>query len=213
MAKYIVERKYTISEGQEDYEYVINDPTTGPVLIFSTQAAAGPLTQYADDTYFYFIDTATVFKLTLSTGKLNPTLDYEVYIGRSDLKFQYVHSADYDSRIDPGASNIIDIYVLTSDYDLAFRKWVSNGAVGTTPLPPSSDQLNTLLSPNLNLIKSISDEIIYHPVNYTLLFGAQAEPSLQATFNAMINPSSAVSAADVQTRILQAINTLSLIHI
>ena len=207
LAKYIVERKYTISEGQEDYEYVINDPTTGPVLIFSTQAAAGPLTQYADDTYFYFIDTATVFKLTLSTGKLNPTLDYEVYIGRSDLKFQYVHSADYDSRIDPGASNIIDIYVLTSDYDLAFRKWVSNGAVGTTPLPPSSDQLNTLLSPNLNLIKSISDEIIYHPVNYTLLFGAQAEPSLQATFNAMINPSSAVSAADVQTRILQAINT------
>ena len=160
----------------------------------------------ADGTYFYFIDTATVVKLNLAgTLKLVPTLDYKVYIGRSNLKFQYIHSADYDSRIDPGSSNIMDVYVLTKPYDISFRQWLISG--GTEPLPPSSDELNSLLSPNLNLIKSISDEIIYHPVNYKLLFGSQADPSVQATFNVMINPTSAVSSSDVKARILTAINT------
>jgi hypothetical protein len=39
------------------------------------------------------------------------------------------------------------------------------------------------------------------------LFGSAADTSLQATFNAMINPNSSVSNADVQARILKAINT------
>jgi hypothetical protein len=206
LKKYIVQNRYLISEGQEDYKYIKNDSEKGPVRIFSTQSSIGNLRNYTDGTYFYVVDTDTVFRLNLSGAtQLVPTLDYKVYIGRNDLKFQYVHSADYDSRIDPGTSNIIDIYVLTSNYDTAFRQWIYAG--GTQPLPPSSDELNTLLSPNLNLIKSISDEIIYHPVSYTLLFGSQATPALQATFNVMINPNSAVSNADVQARILAAINT------
>jgi len=206
--KYIVQERYVISEGQEDYKYISNDAIRGPVRIFANQSQAGVLTQYPDGAYLYFIDSATVFKLTASTGHLSPTLDYKLYVGRDNLKFQYVHSADYDSRIDPGISNIMDIYILTTSYDTAFRNWVNNGAAddGTKPLPPSSSELNSLLSSKLNLIKSISDEIIYHPVNYTLLFGPAAASNLQATFNAMINPNSAVSNADVQARILKAIN-------
>jgi len=206
LKKYIVQHRYLISEGQEDYKYIKNDADKGPVRIKPTQSSIGNLRDYPDGTYFYVVNTDTVFQLNLSGAtQLTPTLDYKVYIGRTDLKFQYIHSADYNSRIDPGTSNIIDIYVLTSNYDTAFRQWVSAG--GTQPLPPSSDELNTLLSPNLNLIKSISDDIIYHPVSYTLLFGIQATPALQATFNVMINPNSAVSNADVQARILAAINT------
>jgi len=205
-SKYIVQQKYNISSGQEDYKYISNNPTTGPVVILPSQTSVGSLGAYADGTYFYFIDTATVFRLSLSSvNKFQPTLDYQVYIGRGGLKFQYVHSADYDSRIDPGSSNIIDVYVLTKDYDAAFRQWLASA--GTQPLPPSSDQLNSLLSSNLDLIKSISDEIVYHPVSYKLLFGPQADINLQATFNVMINPNSAVSNADVQARILTAINT------
>ena len=202
---YIVEQLYKISEGQEDYKYVANDPVTGPVIIVANQAAIGSLSNYANGSYFYVIDTDTVYQSDLTIGQLLPSLNYKVYIGRSNLKFQYKHSADYDSRIDPGTSNIIDIYVLTTSYDTAYRTWVTSG--GTEPLPPSSTELTTLLSSNLNLIKTVSDEIVYHPVSYTLLFGAQADPNLQATFNVMINPNSAVSTADVQARILIAINT------
>jgi len=177
----------------------------GPVIVLPSQGNAS-FASYADGTYFYFIDTATVVKLNLSgVLKLVPTLDYKVYVGRSKLKFQYVHSADYDSRIDPGSSNIMDVYVLTKNYDIAFRQWLSSG--GTLPLPPSSDELHSLLSTNLDLIKSISDEIIYHPVSYKLLFGSNADPSVQATFNVMINPSGTASNSDIKARILTAINT------
>lgn len=205
LTKYVIEARYVISEGQEDYKYIQNDPENGPVIIKSTKSDIPNYGIYADGTCFYHVDTATVFKWSASLNQLVPTLDYKVYVGRDNLKFQYTHSADYDSRIDPGTSNIVDIYVLTQTYDTAFRKWVLAG--GTRPLPPSSDQLTNLFSTKLNAIKAMSDEIIYHSVGYRLLFGSQADLNLQATFNAMINPNSAVSDADVKARILAAINT------
>ena len=207
LSKYIVEQKYAITQGQEDYKYIFNDPQTGPVIILNSKSSAYPLSQWTDGQYFYFVDVQTVFQYIASTSTLSPTLDYKVYYGRDNLRFQYIHSADYDSRIDPGSSNIIDLYILTNSYDTEFRQWVANGAiVGNEPLPPSQDSLNSMLGTNLNLIKSISDEIIYHPVNYLLLFGAAADPALQATFEVVINPSSAVSSANVSARILIAIN-------
>ena len=207
LTKYIVEKKYAITQGQEDYKYIFNDADVGPVIILASQSAAYPLTKWTDGQYFYFVDIQTVFQYIASTSTLAPTLDYKVYTGRAGLRFQYIHSADYDSRIDPGSSNIIDLYVLTNNYDTDFRQWVSNGAaVSSKPLPPSQDSLNSMLGANLNLIKSISDEIIYHPVNYLLLFGAAADPALQATFEVVINPTSAVSSANVSARILTAIN-------
>lgn len=204
LTKYIVQQKYVISEGQEDYKYVSNADDV--VMIMPTRASAGSLSQYTDGQYFYFVDIDTVMQLNLTAGTLEPTLDYQVYVGRDGIRFQYTHSADYDSRIDPGSSNVVDIFVLTSSYDTAFRQWVASGTTGTEPLPLSQDAISNLLSPSLNLIKSISDEIIYHPVNYTLLFGAAADPSLQATFNVLINPNSAASDADVIARVLSAIN-------
>jgi hypothetical protein len=205
LTKFIVQQKYLISQGQEDYKYVSNDPVNGLVIILNTESAVGSLTQYADGQYFYFIDINVVKKLDLFSGLLNPTLDYKVYIGRDNLRFQYKHGADHDSRIDPGASNIIDIYVLTVSYDIEFRQWLS-GANILEPLPPSSSELNSMLSPNLNLIKSVSDQIIYHPVKYKLLFGSKADINLQASFNVTINPNSTVSTSNITARILTAIN-------
>ena len=43
-------------------------------------------------------------------------------------------------------------------------------------------------------------------MNYKLLFGPGADPSLQANFNVVMNPNSAASNADVIARILTAIN-------
>jgi hypothetical protein len=202
--KFIVQKRYTITQGQDDYKYMQNDPYTGPVIILETETLASA-SGYADGQYFYFMDTRVVKKLNRTTGELTPSLDYKVFVGRDKLKFQYIHSADYDSRIDPGASNIMDVFVLTNAYDTEFRQWL-NGSPVSEPLPPSSDELRNMLAPSLNLIKSISDEIVYHPVSYKMLFGSNAEPSLQANFNVIINPTSVVSSADVTARILTAIN-------
>jgi hypothetical protein len=203
LSKYIVEEKYLITQGQEDYRYI--DNSTGTVLILASQSAIGSLNQYTDGQYFYFVDTNTVKKLTLKTATLSPTLDYKVYPGRDKLKFQYTHSADYDSRIDAGASNIMDVYVLTKTYDTNFRQWVS-GAISTMPLPPGSDELHDVLSPELDLIKAVSDEIVYHPVNYKVLFGSSASPELQASFKVIKNSSQVISDNDIKARVISAIN-------
>jgi hypothetical protein len=199
---YIVQERYTITEGQEDYRYVKND---GIVKIFLSQSYVGELSQYTDGQYFYFIDTDTVKKFNAISSTFLVSLDYKVYAGRDDLKFQYVHNADYESRVDPGSSNIVDIYVLTKSYDTYYRQWIS-GAINSEPLPPSSAELFDLLDPKLNLVKSISDEIVYHPVKYTPLFGTNADPSLQAMFQVIKTPGQVISDNDVQTRVISAIN-------
>jgi hypothetical protein len=203
LEKYIIQERYLITEGQEDYRYVPNDQSL--VIILNTQGNVGALTQYKDGQYFYFTDKQVVKKYNAATSTLNPTLDYKVYVGRDNLKFQYTHNADYNSRIDPGASNIMDIFILTTAYDTQFRQWLS-GANISKPMPPSSNELNSLLGSDLNLIKSISDEIIYHPVSYILLFGSQADLNLQATFNVVRNPSSTASDNDIIARIITAFN-------
>jgi hypothetical protein len=203
LTKYIVQEKYLISLGQEDYRYVYNDPANPVVVILPTDPKV--YSSYDNGQYFYFVDTKVVKKYNAKTSSLTPSLDYKVYIGRDRLKFQYIHNADYDSRIDPGSSNIMDVYVLTVSYDTKFRQWLL-GANVAQPLPPSSAELNSLLSPSLNVIKSISDEIIYHPVSYILLFGSQADLNLQATFNVVKNSSSTASDNDIISRIITSFN-------
>ena len=200
LTKYILQEKYLISDSQEDYRYVPN--TGNKVIIIDTNISN--LTQYAVGQYFYFTTTKVVKQLD-SKYSLIPTLDYKVFVGRDNIKFQYIHGADYESRIDPGVSNIIDIYILTKGYDTQFRQWIS-GSLSTKPLPPSSDELYNIVSPGLNSIKSISDEVVYHPVNYTVLFGAEASANLQATFKVTKTPGQVISDNDVKSRVITAIN-------
>jgi hypothetical protein len=199
--KYIVLEKYIISAGQEDYQYV--DNSSGLVTILGTKPTSYSVSD--NGKYFYFVDTNTVCKLdvTLSNPWI-PTLDYKIYIGRDNLKFQYNHNADYESRIDPGVSNIIDIFVLTKSYDTRFRQWI-NGSIVNKPLPPSSLELYDLVSSNLNLVKAISDEIIFHPVSYKVLFGSSATEDVQASFKVIKNPNRVVSDNDIKTRVITAI--------
>ena len=205
LTKYIIEEKYSITVGQEDYKYVSNANGTQYGVVYVMQSEnIGSRLQYPDGQYFYFIDTDVVKKLSYING-LTPTLDYKVYVGRDSLKFQYIHSADYESRVDAGVSNIIDTYVLTKTYDTNFRQWLT-GALTTKPLPPGTDELYDIMSPSLNLIKSISDEIVYHPVNYKILFGSTANPDLQASFKVIKNASQVISDNDIKARVITAIN-------
>jgi hypothetical protein len=200
-SKFIILEKYEISNGQLDYRYVENNnlvkikPTIDDVT----------LAEKINGQYFYFINTDSVSYWNGPQARFVSNLNYKVYAGRPNLKFQYVHSADYESRIDPGQINIMDLYVLTKQYDLEFRKWLL-GNLDSEPLPPSSDQLNLLLSPSLNSIKAMSDEIIYHPVKYKVLFGSKADANLRASFKLIKNSEQIISDNQIKTNVLTAIN-------
>jgi hypothetical protein len=198
---YIILEKYVVTQGQEDYRYISNDSDI--VVIVNTQNDI-VISQYQDGQYFYIEDIDTVKRYDKIASDFIPTLDYKVFVGRDKIKFQYIHNADYESRIDPGLTNLIDVFVLTKQYDIAYRQWLS-GAGTTEPLPPSSDFLYNLLSPELNKIKSISDEIVYHPSKYKVLFGSKATTDLQATFKVVKNSEIVISDNDIKTRVLVAI--------
>ena len=195
--KYVVLELYVIEQGQEDYRWI--DNFNNVVTILATEPVSG-----IDGKYYYFIDTNVVKQYSSVSGFV-VSLNYKVYQGRSNIKFQYIHNADYESRIDPGLTNLIDVFILTKDYDKSFREWLDDSRV-TEPLPPSSDFLYNLLSLDLNKIKSISDEIIYHPVKYKVLFGDKANLSVQATFKIVKNPEVVISDNDVKSKVLSSIN-------
>ena len=74
------------------------------------------------------------------------------------------------------------------------------------PDASTSDQLRINYSGTLNPLKSLSDQIIYHPVKYKILFGSNADEQLQATFKVVKNPKTNVSDAVIKTRVIAAIN-------
>lgn len=154
---------------------------------------------------YYFYNTDVVKYWSTGTNSLVLTSDYIGKTGRSDLKFQYFHNTSIDRRIDPSKTNIIDIYVLNLSYDLEFRNWL-NGVIDSKPLPPTSYILNQNYKASLENIKSISDEVIFHPVNYKVLFGSKSDINLQATFKAVKNSNIITSDTDLRANILSAIN-------
>ena len=194
----------TTTDGVNDYVYVDRD--TLPLWIFqSKNVGKGALSKYSDNDLFYYIDEDIFERFVKRTGLTVIETGYKAQIGRSDLKFQYVHAADQDNRIDPSVSNIIDTHMLTRDYDTQFRLWL-DGSRSSKPLPPSSDQLFNSYSAELNNIKSLSDEIIYHPVKYKVLFGDKAESALQAKFKVVKNPDLVVNNNELKSNIISAIN-------
>jgi hypothetical protein len=142
------------------------------------------------------------------TQVINPDA-YEKIVGtnpsRTGIKFQYQHNPGNTNRVDPAKSNIIDVYMLTTDYDIAFRNWLITGT-GSKPLPPTSFDLESNYSADLEPIKAVSDQIIFQPAKYKVLFGSSADYNLQATFKAVISSTTILSSSDVTNRILNGIN-------
>lgn len=132
---------------------------------------------------------------------------FKVLIGRSNLKFMWVHYAPDAYRIDPSVSNVIDIYILTSTYDDAFRTALDNNTP-TDELPdaPTSESLRIDFA-DFDDFKAMSDGMIYHSARYKILFGEQALPELQATFKVVQSEGSLLSENDLKLRILAAIDT------
>jgi len=179
------------------------------IIIRQTEQQTNP-NDFLVDQLVYFSDSTEnkVKKVVAATGGskiFQLDSSYRAYLGRDNLKFQYVHNASVDRRIDPSVSNIIDVFLLTRSYDEEFRRFLS-GASTLPPEVPSNDFLRINYGSKLNEIKSISDEIIYHSVRYRVLFGKTAEERFQAQFKVVKNPTQVVNDNDLKVRIINAIN-------
>jgi hypothetical protein len=145
-----------------------------------------------------FADTKGQYTLKPSGAGTTP--------GRTNLKVQSTHVPLRDNRVDASTTNIVDMFVLTSNYNTAYRAWVNSGAnESSKPLTLTSYGLEKLMSPIVPY-KSISDSIIFHPVKYKVIFGKNADIRNQTTIRITKSDTTRVSNAEIRSRVIDAIN-------
>ena len=137
---------------------------------------------------------------------------YYIKHGRSftkddPFKFQWTHySSDGADRIDPSVSTIMDMYVLTNAYDNAVRRWLRSGAsIEQFPEAPTSEEIRNSIR-FIERNKSTSDQVIYIPAEYKLLFGSTARPEHQAEFKIVKMSGATLTDNEIKSQTIDAIN-------
>ena len=176
-------------------EYLI-----GQVFYAYNPTSATSNIDYAAGT-FYVLGVDSLGNPTLTTSN-----DYVARVGRQDLYFQYRHNSPLTSRIDPGSTNIIDVYVVTNAYYTAYINWLQD-TTGTVTKPeiPTIDQLNTAYQ-GLQNYKMISDNMILNSVDFQPLFGQKADSALRATIKVIRASGSTASVSTIKNLVVSNMN-------
>jgi len=186
---------WTKTLSTDGYYYYI--PTTDITIVQTTVSGAS-------GTYF-IIDTLSFVEWDGTTSTTPSTDQYYYRIGRQGVIFQWKHYANLTHRIDPSPTNIIDLFVLTNEYYDEVQTWMNTTNRGDLPTPPDSSDLMLQFS-DLNLAKTTSDEIVWHPVTFKLLFGSEASSTLQANFKIVKTDSTQLTDNGIKTSVISYIN-------
>lgn len=186
---------------QNGYEVYI---PTKDVLVFETVSNITQSNLTTDEIGFVVDEKKFVKRKT--DGTLDDVGDqYQAFVGRSDLVFQWKHYAPNDQRIDPAISNVVDMFLLTENYYQSVQNWL--GAVNRPafPSPPTTDDLRIQFS-ELEKFKMLSDEIVFHSAKFKLLFGDGAIDTLKAKFKVVKVPGTPLTNNEIKQRVVEAIN-------
>ena len=178
---------------------------------YTTQAAINEvLSQFSSGQVFYASGDDKFYILSISGANVKSiaqTTDYIKQTGRDKLLFQYTHNSPNNRRIDPSPSNIIDLFLLTRQYDTDYRNYITD--ITNTiakPVDPTTSELRDQFG-SLEQYKSVSDTIVFNGITYRPLFGDKADEELQASFKVVKNQSTLVSDTEIKERVINAINT------
>jgi hypothetical protein len=167
--------------------------------------------QYSPGQVFYAYSSQLFYTLTVNTAGVRVITqategEWIARTGRQALYFQYRHNSPLTNRIDPGTTNIIDLYVVTQSYYTAYQNWITD-TTGTVVEPdiPTIDELSTEYQ-GLNEYKMLSDNIILNSVVFKPLFGPKAAKQLQATIKVIRAQNSTASTSEIQSSVLAAMN-------
>jgi hypothetical protein len=207
-----LQRYLLVQKGVVNTDY----PTQDSILLVLNQYNIGQVF-YAYNQYTTYsngqprpITDQVFYTLTVDNAN-NRTLvvnnSFVARIGRQDLYFQYRHNSPLTNRIDPGSTNIIDVYVVTNEYYTTYQNWLQD-VTGTVsePSPPTIDELNTAYA-GLNTYKMISDNLILNSVDFQPLFGRKADPALRATIKVIQNTQSTASNSEVRNLVVATMET------
>lgn len=166
----------------------------------------------------YYAYATGLFYVTVNnptaTGALNYTVTQQaegLYIartGRQPLNYQYRHVSDNTTRIDPGTTNIIDLYVVTQSYYTNYINYLQD-TTGTIPKPdqPTMTELRNSYGALINNYKMLSDSVILNSATFKPLFGTKAATELQATIKVIKNTNISVSDSEIRSAVLNVMNS------
>jgi hypothetical protein len=168
--------------------------------------------EYSDGQIFYATTEKAFFELdvALINGVLRRTLlpreDFISRVGRQSLSFQYRHNSPLTNVIDPGVTNIIDLYVVVQEYYTQYQNYIKD-TTGTVPEPPipTISELTTAYS-GLNDFKMVSDNVVLNSVVFKPLFGAKAAPELRAVIKVVRAPRVTASISEIKSQVVSNIN-------
>jgi hypothetical protein len=161
--------------------------------------------EYVVGKVFYAYSTAIFYTLVETAQGVKELIVNTEFIarpGRQNLYFQYRHNSPLTSRLDPGSTNIIDVYLVTSSYYTAYQNWIKDvtGAV-PQPTPPTINQLTTEYQ-GLQEYKMISDNMILNSVEFKPLFGQKAAAELRATIKVIKSAQSTASVSEIKNLVV-----------
>jgi hypothetical protein len=166
--------------------------------------------EYVAGQIFYAYTSEIFYTLEIDsvTGTRNLVVNnsFIARVGRQDLYFQYRHNSPLTSRIDPGTTNIIDVYLVTQEYYTAYTNYIRD-TTGTVPEPslPTIEQLSVAYS-GLQDYKMISDTMILNSVTFQPLFGEKAPEELRATIKVIKAANSTASVSEIKNLVVTNMN-------
>ena len=229
--RYIFQETYTDFDGYTYYKLSRNvlqadNQTEENLIITNGVDWAGKYIYRSDLSVFKKIAAVSPYGTTTLSNDADGTLKFKAYIGRSkyitpvidtvketitkqdeeDVFFQWKHYAPIDQRVDPSVTNLVDIFILSQLYYTEVVAWKANNkSIDLFPESPTSISLAISMD-NLNSYKSISDEIVYKPVKFKLLFGVTAAAELQATFKIIKITGSTLSDNELRSKVVEITN-------
>jgi len=176
-------------------------PTLASIQVVQSQYIVGQVFYAYSENAFYILGVDSLDNPTLTL-----TYEYQAKTGRQGLYFQYRHNSPLTSRIDPGSTNIIDVYIVTNAYYTAYINWLQDvtGTV-TEPTPPTINNLTTAYQ-GLQNYKMISDNMILNCVDFQPLFGQKADPALRATIKVIRGANSTASVSTIKNLVVASMN-------
>ena len=186
---------------QNDIELVKTEYIIGQIFYaYSQEIYTGPRTGQIGAFYELVLSGTNVRTL------VDVTVDWLARVGRPSIYFQYRHNAPLTDRIDPGTTNIIDLYVVTQSYYVAYQNWIRDNT-GTVPEPavPTINELSTAYQ-GLNDYKMISDNVVVNSVTFKPLFGPKAAQELRATIKVIRAANSTASESEIKTLVVANLN-------
>jgi len=194
-----LQRYLLVEPGVVNYDYA----TIDDIELVKTAWSPGQV--------FYAYSQDAFYLLSINTNGVRTLVAYTAgewlaRTGRQGLYFQYRHNSPLTNRIDPGSTNIIDLYVVTLSYYTAYQNWLrdTTGTV-TEPEMPTIDELTTEYQ-NLQDYKMISDNMVINSVVFKPLFGAKAAQQLKATIKVIRAQNSTASTSEIKSSVLAEMN-------